>query len=109
MIRQVIINLLSNALKYTRPRQEARIEIGGAAKEGANVYYVKDNGVGFDGDKATNLFNMFHRLHSSQEFEGTGVGLVIAQRVVTKHGGRIWAEGKINEGATFYFSLPKKL
>jgi signal transduction histidine kinase len=108
MIRQVMVNLLSNALKYTRARDIARIEIGGAEKEEGNIYYVKDNGVGFDGENAANLFSMFHRLHTAEEFEGTGIGLVITKRVVNKHGGRIWAEGKINEGATFYFTLPRK-
>jgi signal transduction histidine kinase len=108
MIRQVLVNLLSNALKYTRPRDVAKIEIGGAEKEDANVYYVKDNGVGFDRASADKLFSPFKRLHSSEEFEGTGIGLVITERIVNKHDGRIWAEGKVDEGATFYFSLPKK-
>jgi two-component system sensor kinase len=108
MIRQVLVNLLSNALKYTRPRDIAKIEIGGAEKEDANVYYVKDNGVGFDSASADKLFSPFKRLHSSEEFEGTGIGLVITERIVNKHDGRIWAEGKVDEGATFYFSLPKK-
>ncbi|HXX80042.1 MAG TPA: ATP-binding protein [Thermodesulfovibrionales bacterium] len=108
MIRQVMVNLLSNALKYTRTRDIARIEIGSIEREEGNIYYVKDNGVGFDNNKATNLFSMFHRLHSSEKFEGTGIGLVVTKRVVNKHGGKIWAEGKVNEGATFYFMLPRK-
>jgi signal transduction histidine kinase len=108
LIRQAIVNLLSNALKYTGPRDIAKIEIGSAEKEKENIYYVKDNGVGFDSEYADKLFSLFERLHSSEEFEGTGIGLVIAKRIVNKHGGRIWAEGTVNEGATFYFSLPKK-
>jgi signal transduction histidine kinase len=108
LIRQVLVNLLSNALKYTRPRDIANIEISGAEKDEENIYYVKDNGIGFDGKYAHKLFSLFNRLHSSEEFEGTGIGLFITKRIVSKHGGRIWAEGKVNEGATFYFSLPKK-
>jgi signal transduction histidine kinase len=108
MIRQVLVNLLSNALKYTRPRDIAKIGIGGIEKEGENIYYVRDNGIGFDEVQGDKLFCLFGRLHSSEEFEGTGIGLVITKRIIEKHGGRIWAEGKINEGATFYFSLRRK-
>jgi len=108
LIRQVLTNLLYNALKYTGPRDLATIEIGGAEKEQQNIYYVKDNGVGFDSEYADKLFSLFKRLHSSAAFEGTGIGLVIVKRIVNKHGGQVWAEGKVNEGATFYFSLPKK-
>ncbi len=108
MIRQVFANLLSNALKYSRTEEVARIEVGGTEEEQENVYYVKDNGVGFDARGAGKLFNLFKRLHTSQEFEGTGLGLVIARRIVEKHGGRIWAESKLNEGATFYFTLPRR-
>jgi signal transduction histidine kinase len=108
LIRQVLVNLLSNAVKYSSVRDSANIEIGGNEEGKENIYYVKDNGVGFDGTRADKLFNLFGRLHSSAEFEGTGIGLVISKRIVNKHGGRIWAEGKLNEGATFYFTLPKK-
>ena len=107
MIRQVIVNLLSNAIKFTRPRETACIEVGGWPEESHNVYYVKDNGVGFDMQHAGRLFKVFERLHNGEEFGGTGVGLSIVQRIVARHGGRVWAEGKIDEGATFYFTLPQ--
>lgn len=107
MVRQVVFNLLSNAVKYTSAREKAIIEIGGDVKENENVYYIKDNGVGFDMVYAAKLFGLFQRLHSHKEFTGTGVGLAIVKRIVEKHGGRVWAEGKVNEGATFYFSLPE--
>ncbi|MCL5022518.1 MAG: PAS domain S-box protein [Nitrospirae bacterium] len=108
MIRQVLANLLSNALKYTRPKTDARIEFSGFEKRRKTVYYVRDNGVGFDAWNADKLFSLFQRLEQSQEFQGTGVGLVITRKIVEKHGGRVWAEGKTGGGATFYFSLPGK-
>lgn len=108
LIRQVLINLLSNAIKYSLPREPGKIESGGEEKEKENIYFVKDNGVGFDGAQVDKLFVPFKRLHPSEEFEGTGIGLAISKRIINKHGGRIWAEGKLNEGATFYFTLPKK-
>ena len=107
MIRQVIVNLLSNAVKFTKPRETAYIEVGGWPEEKHNVYYIKDNGVGFDMQYANRLFKVFERLHSGEEFDGTGVGLSIVERIVARHGGRVWAEGKIDDGATFYFMLPR--
>ncbi len=108
MIRQVFVNILDNAVKFTRNVMKARIEAGGYEENEENVYYVKDNGAGFDAKYTDTLFIIFHRLHSTEEFEGTGIGLAIIKRIITRHGGRVWAEGKIGEGATFYFTLPKK-
>lgn len=106
MLQQVWINLISNSLKYTRNKKETLIEISGERKEGEVIYWVKDNGSGFDMSFYDKLFGVFQRLHSQEEFEGTGVGLAIVERIIMKHGGRIWAEGKVDEGAVFYFSLP---
>ncbi len=108
MIRQVLINLLSNAIKFTRAKTPGVIEVGGRVDGNRNIYYVKDNGVGFDMRYANDLFGVFRRLHSQKEFEGTGVGLAIVQHIIERHGGRVWAEGRVNEGATFYFTLPKE-
>jgi PAS domain S-box-containing protein len=104
LFRQVFQNLLSNALKFTRPRPRAIIEIGETQREGAPAIFVRDNGVGFDMRYADKLFGVFQRLHRAEDFEGTGVGLATAQRIVQKHGGRIWAEAEVNKGATFYFT-----
>jgi signal transduction histidine kinase len=106
MIRQVFTNLLSNAFKFTRGKETGVIEIGGWIQNGQNIFYVKDNGVGFAMEKADQLFGVFQRLHSPEDYEGNGVGLALVQRIIQRHGGRVWAEGKVNEGATFYFSLP---
>jgi PAS domain S-box-containing protein len=107
MLRQVWINLISNAFKYSRRTKDATIEIGSYVTTGETCYYVKDNGAGFDMQYATKLFEVFQRLHRAEEFEGTGVGLALVKRIITRHGGRVWAEGKLNEGATFYFTLPR--
>ena len=108
MIRQVFFNLLSNAIKFTKNRDTAIIEVGGHVEDYENIYYVKDNGTGFDMQYTNKLFGAFQRLHSEKEFEGTGIGLATVKRIVNRHGGKIWAEGKVNEGATFYFTLPKR-
>lgn len=108
MIYQVLSNLLSNAIKFTRTTEAAEIEVGGYPGNNENIYYVRDNGIGFDMKFVEKLFCLFQRVHTSKQFEGTGVGLVIVKKVIEKHGGRVWAQGKPDEGATFYFSLPAK-
>lgn len=108
LIRQVFVNLLENAVKFSAGKKEAFVKVGALRDVVPPVYYVKDNGVGFDMRFSDRLFGVFQRLHSEKDFEGTGVGLAIAQRIITRHGGRIWAEGKPDEGAVFYFTLPEK-
>jgi light-regulated signal transduction histidine kinase (bacteriophytochrome) len=107
MLRIVMVNLIANAWKFTRPRRRARIEIDSLPdRDRDTVIYVRDNGVGFDMAHADKLFGVFQRLHRTDEFEGTGIGLATVRRIIDKHGGRVWAEGKPNQGATFYFALP---
>jgi PAS domain S-box-containing protein len=106
MMRQVFVNLLSNAIKFSRNNATPKIHVGATVKDNETIYYMKDNGAGFDMQFAGKLFGVFQRLHSAKEFEGTGIGLAIVKRIITRHGGRVWAEGKVNEGATIYFSVP---
>jgi signal transduction histidine kinase len=106
MLRQVWANLLSNALKFSSPKPEPTIEVGGEARDGELVYFVRDNGVGFDMNYVEKLFGVFNRLHRADEFPGVGVGLALTRRIVLRHGGRVWAEGRPGEGSTFYFALP---
>ena len=106
LLKQVFANLLSNAFKFTRKRDRAVVEVGCRDEEGRKVYFVRDNGAGFDMRYAGHLFGVFQRMHTREEFEGTGVGLSLAHRIIQRHGGRMWAEAEVNKGATFHFSLP---
>jgi light-regulated signal transduction histidine kinase (bacteriophytochrome) len=107
LLRMVLVNLMSNAVKFTSARTEAKIEIGSASDgKDETVIFVKDNGAGFNPKCADRLFGVFQRLHSQSDFEGTGIGLANVRRIISRHGGRTWAEGIVNGGATFYFSIP---
>jgi light-regulated signal transduction histidine kinase (bacteriophytochrome) len=106
LIKQVWINLISNSIKYSKNKSNVSIGIGAYEEGGLIVYYVKDKGAGFDMQYYDKLFGVFQRLHSQEEFEGTGIGLAMVQKIVNRHNGTIWAESKLNEETTFYFSLP---
>jgi len=107
LIRQVWTNLISNAIKFSSKREKPVISIGCEERDKTILFYVKDNGAGFDSRYANRLFKVFQRLHTEKEFEGVGAGLAIVKRIIQRHGGDVWAEGEKDKGATFYFTLPK--
>lgn len=106
LLKRVFENLLSNAVKFTRTINAPVIEVGSKVMPDSIHFYVKDNGVGFESQYASKLFNIFQRLHNPSEYEGSGIGLAIVQLIVSRHGGKVWAEGKLNEGSVFWFSFP---
>ena len=106
MIKQVMINLISNSLKYTRKKNKTIIEIGSYKKNKEYIIFINDNGIGFNMKYSYKLFGVFQRLHSSKEFEGTGIGLSIVKKIINMHGGKVWIESKLNKGTTIYFSIP---
>ncbi len=106
-LKQVWVNLISNAVKYSSTREHSMIEIGFEEIDGFNIYFVEDNGVGFNKTYSNKLFKVFQRLHTQEEFEGTGVGLAIVARIIQRHGGQVFAEGEVNKGSKFSFTLPK--
>jgi light-regulated signal transduction histidine kinase (bacteriophytochrome) len=106
MIRQVWVNLLGNAVKFTSHIQNPVIQVGAYAENGETVYFVKDNGAGFDINNSQHLFGVFKRLHSARDFEGTGIGLAFVKQIIHRHEGRVWADARVNEGATFFFTIP---
>jgi len=108
MMRQVWMNLISNALKFSAQREQITLSVTYQAEKENTIYCVKDNGAGFNMKYADKLFNVFQRLHSDEEFKGTGVGLAVVQRIIHRHGGRVWAEAEEENGAAFYFSVPIK-
>jgi light-regulated signal transduction histidine kinase (bacteriophytochrome) len=108
LIEQVWVNLLSNAIKFSGKKDAPVVEVGAISEEREYVYFVRDNGAGFDPRYQEKLFGVFQRLHHSDEFPGTGVGLALVHRIVTRHGGRVWADARLGEGATFHFTLPKE-
>ena len=108
LLKLVAQNLLGNAVKFTRPKKIASITIGSRSEPERIIYYVRDNGVGFDMRYADKLFGVFQRLHRDDEFEGTGLGLALVQRIIHKHGGEVWAESRLNKGTTLFFSLPRR-
>ena len=107
LLTQVLTNLIGNAIKFTQDKNITKIEVGFNTDKDDYIFFVKDNGAGFDMKYYDKLFGLFQRLHTQEEFSGTGVGLSIVQRIISRHGGRVWGEGKVGEGATIYFSLPK--
>jgi len=105
LFKEVLLNLVSNSIKFTRPREKTLIQLGYLETADETVYFVRDNGIGFDMNKSSFLFMPFHRLHRSSDYEGSGIGLALVRRIIERHGGRIWCESKVDEGATFYFTV----